>query len=69
MAGYSDNEHFTLANIPFGIASKTGHNDKRQASTRLRDYVYFLPMLVAEGHLVVDEEISQAIQKVCDSFL
>jgi hypothetical protein len=57
--------HFTLANIPFGIASRLGGSGHPQAATRLHDRVYFLPALLSNGLLGgLSEELGKAIQQV-----
>jgi hypothetical protein len=59
---FNDDDHFTLANLPLGIASRP--NGTPQAATRLREYVYFLPELVSKELIELDENIEHAIIQV-----
>lgn len=52
-------EHFSIKNIPYGIATSDGHSQKVVA-TRIHDHVIFLNDL----GLTVAEEIKQAIDQV-----
>lgn len=60
---FNDDAHFTLANIPFGIASR-GTGGKRQSATRLRDYIYFIPELLAAEVFDLPEDIKVALAQV-----
>lgn len=61
--GFNDDAHFTIGNIPFGIASRT--DGKPQTSTRLRDQVYFLPELISHGLLPdIEEATVDALHQV-----
>jgi fumarylacetoacetase len=55
--GYA--EHFSISNIPFGIASDASHSSKAVA-TRLGDLVFFLSDL----DLDYGEEILSALSQV-----
>lgn len=59
---YNDDDHFTLANVPFGLASRP--DLEPQAATRLHQYVYFIPELIALGKLEFPEHINSALRKV-----
>ena len=63
----SFNEHFTLANIPFGVASRASGDESQvrpQTATRLHDRVYFLTELLDHGLLKgLDSKIVTAIQE------
>jgi hypothetical protein len=61
---FNDDGHFTLANIPFGIASRKGEDAPRQSVTRLRNRVYFLPELITAGQLKVDKDTKTALKQV-----
>jgi hypothetical protein len=47
----NDDAEFSIANLPFGIASSHDGSRRQQAATRLREHVYFLPELIAQGVL------------------
>lgn len=47
----SDDTQFSVANIPFGIASRNDGDHAPQISTRLREHVYFVPELISNGLL------------------
>ena len=61
---FNDDNHFTLANIPFGIASRNGDNELLQSATRLKNNVYFLPELITAGLLKVEKNTKLALQQV-----
>lgn len=67
----SDDAQFSLGNIPFGIASRHDSDLGAQACTRLREYVYFLPDLIAGGLLpgleqeTVDALLQASFEPVC----
>jgi hypothetical protein len=61
---FNDDTHFTIANIPFGIASRK--DGSPQAATRLLEYVYFIPELISHGLLTnLDDEVVGALIQVC----
>lgn len=55
----SFSEHFSIRNIPYGIATSEGHPHKAVA-TRIRDHVVFLKDL----DLGVAQELKEAIDQV-----
>jgi hypothetical protein len=67
MAGnIKDDAQFTLANLPLGVAARTGSDDKTGIVTRLRGFVYFLSDLQRENILKgLSAEVEAAIAKVC----
>jgi hypothetical protein len=59
----NNDAHFTIANIPFGIASRKDGNP--QAATRLLGFVYFIPEMISHGLLTdLDDEIVGALVQV-----
>lgn len=52
-------EHFSIKNIPYGIATGPGHA-QRGVATRIHDQIVFLSDLDIE----IDEEIKQALGEV-----
>jgi fumarylacetoacetase len=53
-------DHFSIANLPYGIASlKTGEGKEKAVVTRLGDLVIFLAAL----NLDVSDEIKQALNQ------
>jgi hypothetical protein len=60
---FEDDDHFTLANIPFGIASRVA-SGKLQSATRLKEYIYFIPELLAAGLFDSPENIRVALAQV-----
>lgn len=62
---FSDDKHFTIANIPFGVASRNVDQGRPQVSTRLHERIFFLPELVSAGLLPsLSIELQEAIQEV-----
>ena len=57
--------HFTIANIPFGVASRNNQDAKPQTATRLKEHVYFLPELLSNKLLRLPEDIAATLQEVC----
>lgn len=56
-------EHFTLANIPYGIVS-TKDNVESRVATRLYGQVFILPELHRHGHLgILDEDTAEALKQ------
>ena len=61
----SDDQQFTLANLPLGVASRQGLDDPAGIATRFHDSVYFLDDLRRVGLLKgLPIEVESAIQKV-----
>ena len=57
-------EHFSIANIPFGIASSTTHPTK-SVVTRLRDDVIFLDRVAEAGVLrELTKELIESLSQV-----
>lgn len=55
----SYSEHFSIKNIPYGIATGPGH-PQRSVATRVHDRVIFLKDLGIQS----DEEVKQALREV-----
>lgn len=56
--------HFSINNIPFGVASKTP-NGKRTVVTRIYDKVVFLAELVGHDNFAgVDEHVTRTFDEV-----
>ncbi|KIW07196.1 fumarylacetoacetase [Verruconis gallopava] len=60
---FSDDAHFTLSNIPFGVAAKGAEHATPQIVTRLREHVYFIPELIDQGLLELPDSISHALKQ------
>lgn len=67
---FDDDQHFTLANIPFGVVSTTDQPTTKRIATRLYGDVYIVPELISHellGNLA--EDVKHALSQVstwCD---
>ena len=61
---FNDDDHFTLANIPFGVASRQGQDSKPQIATRLRDHVYFISDLVNSKQTDLPDHVRSPLAQV-----
>lgn len=62
---YCDDDHFTLANLPFGVVSIENQPDVKRIATRLREHVYIFIELLEHGLLHgVNEEIKETLTQV-----